>query len=278
MLGLILLAVGIVGFGLAAYWDLKTTEFPDWLPYSMIVLALVIRGGFAIAYADAWIFIWSLGIGAAFLGFGLLLYFTRQWGDGDAWLLGALGFLFPTATGFTVNTFFPFQLTILFNFFFIAFFYLLVYAITLGVRNPRIAKGFFTSLRGDLRGMVMIVLVFAVLSAGSGAVMSSVYPVPPALFMYLMLFPVLLAAILLFARYGRFVEKTLFKKQIDAKKVRVGDVPVGRRWRGLTEGEVRRIRARGDKMWIKEGVRFAPVFLITLLITVFYGGIFALFV
>jgi len=279
MLGLILLAVGVVGFGLAAYWDLKTTEFPDWLPYSMIIIALAIRGIFAIVYADAWIFIWSLGIGAGFLGFGLLLYFCRQWGDGDAWLIGALGFLFPTATGFTVNTFFPFQITLLVNFFFIAFFYLLIYAIGLGVRNPKIARGFFTNLRGDLKSIVLIVMVFAVLSVGLGIALSFTYIVPPALFTYLLFFPIFLAAILLFARYGRFIEKSpLFKRQIDAKKVRVGDVPVGKRWRSLSEAEVRRIRARGGKIWIKEGVRFAPVFLITLLFTLFCGGMFALFV
>jgi len=277
LLGWILLAVGIGGFGLAAYWDLRTTEFPDWLPYSMIILALGIRGAFAFIYADAWIFIWSLLIGGGFLVFGLLLYFSKQWGDGDAWLLGALGFLFPNATGFTVVTFFPFPLTLLFNFFFLSFFYLLVYSIALGIRNPRIAKGFFTTLKGELRGMLIIVAVFTLLCGGFGLAMASAFPLSPAFAIYIIMFPVLLVAILLFAKYGRFVEAHLFKRHIDAKRVRVGDVPIGNRWRSLSKAEVQRIRARGGKIWIKEGVRFAPAFLITLLFTLLYGGIFALF-
>jgi len=278
VLGIILLVVGIIGFGLAGYWDLKTTEFPDWLPYSMIIIALAVRGIFALVFADAWIFIWSLLIGGGFLGFGLLLYFSKQWGDGDAWLLGALGFLFPNETGFIVTTYFPFQLTVLFNFFFIAFFYLLVYAIALGVRNPQIAKGFFSTFRGEVKSVALIVIVFAILSAGFGMALSIMYFVPPMMFTYLMIFPILLAAILVFAHYGRFVEKHLFKRQIDAKEVREGDVPVGNRWRSLTKAEVKRIRARGGKLWIKEGVRFAPVFVITLIITVLFGGIFTIFI
>jgi len=115
MLDFILLAIGIVGFGLAGYWDLKTTEFPDWLPYSMIILALLFRGIFGFIQSDWWILGNSVFVGVVFLSLGLLLYFLRQWGDGDAWLLGALGFLFPTSS-FQINTFFPFPLTILFNF------------------------------------------------------------------------------------------------------------------------------------------------------------------
>lgn len=278
LLGLILLVLGVVGFGLAAYWDLKTTEFPDWLPYVMIIIALALRGVFAFIYADAWIFLWSLLIGSAFLGFGLLMYYCRQWGDGDAWLLGVMGFLFPNATGFAVVTVFPFPLTLIFNFFFISFFYLLVYSIALGMKNPKMTAVFFRTLRGELKGMLMVIVIFSALCAGLGLFVVFTYNIPSTFFLYLVMFPILLVAIMLFARYGKFVEKELFKRQIDAKKIREGDVPIDGRWRSLSEAEVRSIRARGGKIWIKEGVRFAPAFLITLLFTMLYGGIFALFI
>jgi len=278
MLGLILLAVGICGFGLAAYWDLKTTEFPDWLPYSIIILSLGIRAVFAFIYADAWILLSSLLIGSAFLGFGMLMYYARQWGDGDAWLIGALGFLFPDATGFAVNTFFPFPIAMLFNFFFVSFFYMVAYSVALGLMNRSVARKFFGSLRGNLKGMAMIIAVFTALCAGLVIALVSAFPMQPMMLVYMMLFPFVLAAILLFARYGKFVENNLFRRQISAKKVRVGDVPVGNRWRGLTEQEVKKIKNKGGKIWIKEGVRFAPAFIITLLVTMLYGGIFAAFV
>ena len=66
----ILLAIGVVGFGLAAYWDLKTTEFPDWLPYTMIILALLVRGIASLVLQDWSILTQSVIIG---LDFGLLI-------------------------------------------------------------------------------------------------------------------------------------------------------------------------------------------------------------
>ena len=37
----------------------------------------------------------SVLTGAAFSVLGAILYFTKQWGDGDAWLIGIFGFIFP---------------------------------------------------------------------------------------------------------------------------------------------------------------------------------------
>ena len=52
ILELILLAIGVAGFGLAGYWDLKTTEFPDWLPYSLIIASLAVKGGWGFFVSD----------------------------------------------------------------------------------------------------------------------------------------------------------------------------------------------------------------------------------
>ncbi|UCD07613.1 MAG: prepilin peptidase, partial [Candidatus Aenigmatarchaeota archaeon] len=119
MLGWVLLVIGIAGFGLAGYLDLKTTEFPDWIPYFIIVSALVVRGISAWLLQDLSIITESVLIGIVFLAFGLGLYYLKQWGDGDAWLLGAIGFLFPNPSGFQAVTMqFSFPIIMLFNFFF----------------------------------------------------------------------------------------------------------------------------------------------------------------
>jgi len=42
-------------------------------------------------------------------------------------------------------------------------------------------------------------------------------------------FPLLVLGLLLFLRYGRFIERTVFKRRVPASKLRPGDVPAGAR-------------------------------------------------
>ncbi|MFQ5647658.1 MAG: prepilin peptidase [Candidatus Aenigmatarchaeota archaeon] len=279
MMEWILLAIGIGGFGLAGYLDLKTTEFPDWIPYAMIIAALGVRGAFALAAWDPWTFLSSVMVGCGFLVFGLALYFLKQWGDGDAWLLGALGFLFPTQAGLpaAVPTVIPFPLVLLFNFFIISFFYLIVYSVGLGVKHPKALRKFSRELKGDLKGIAAIVVAFALACLGVVMYMSWGLGVPLERFYHILAFPALLLGVVLFVQYGKFIEKNMFKKQIPASRLRAGDVPIDSKWRTLTEKELKAIKKRGGKVWVKEGVRMAPVFLITLLVTAFWGFLFTLF-
>jgi Flp pilus assembly protein protease CpaA len=275
---LALLGISVVGFGLAGYWDLKTTEFPDWLPYVMIALALGTRGVFSLLLGSFSYIINSTIIGLAFLGFGLLLYFLRQWGDGDAWLLGTLGFLWPDSGSFPASAFIPFPAALLFNFFFIAFFYLLAYSLILGLKSTEVSRKFLTEL-GQAKGEIgKVVGVFTLGSIGLIGYVAIQFGVPFLNLIYLLLFPPLLLSVLVFARYGRFVEENLFKKKVPANKLRVGDVLIEDRWRGLTEKEVDKLKAKGSEVWIKEGVRFAPVFVITVLVTLFLGNLIMLFI
>jgi Flp pilus assembly protein protease CpaA len=278
MFGWILFAAGLVGFALAGYWDLKTTEFPDWLPYSMIVLALLVRGAYSVIVWDFTPFLNSVAIGLAFLAFGLALYFLKQWGDGDAWLLGALGFLFPDPAGFGFTSLFPFPAALFFNFFFIAFFYLLVYSIALGVKSGEASMRFFRELRGDLRGIAAIIIVFSLACLGIFLYFHYFYLVPVHVLNYILLLPPLFILLIFFLQYGKFVERNLFKRRIPVGRLRPGDVLVSERWRGLTAKEIEKLKKKGGEIWIKEGVRFAPVFVVTLIVTLFFGSLIGLFV
>ena len=276
LLGWILFAVGVTGFGMAAYLDLKTTEFPDWLPYSIIASALAIRAVFSFLMNDFSIITESVLVGMGFLLFGLALYALKQWGDGDAWLLGSLGFLFPDSAGFHVSTFFPFYITLLFNFFFIAFLYLIIYSIALGLKSPKISKKFFKDLKKDAGRIASIVVIFTVAVVILLYHVSTVYNPPLSFFTNALLFPVLLVALLVFVHYGRFIENNLFRKKIDVKDLKIGDVPVKEKWRVLTEKEVNALKKKGGTIWIKEGVRFAPVFIITIIISLLLGNILSI--
>lgn len=275
-----LLLLGSTGFlfFMAAYWDIRTTEFPDWLPYSIIIVSLGLRGVMSFLSGEWSYILNSALIGVLFLGFGMGLYYSRQWGDGDAWLLGSLGFAFPDAAGFAYASFIPFPAAILFNFFFIAFFYLLVYSIALGLRSPDTSRKFIGEIRGDLRRVVFMTIGFAVACAAIILFVTSYFAIPVGIFLPVILSPLLLFSVYMFMKYGRFVEANLFKRKIPAAKIRVGDVMFEGKWRGLTEKEVKAIMKKGKPVWIKEGVRFAPVFVITVLFTLFYGNILSLFI
>jgi len=273
-----LLAIGIAGFGLAGYWDLRYTEFPDWLPYSIIILALVVRGIFAFLGNNFWIIGDSIIVGLIFLGLGLLLYFSKQWGDGDAWLLGALGFLFPNASGFAVRGILPFPLTLLFNFLFISLIYLIIYSILLGLKKREVNKIYWDYLKGQSRIIVFLIALFFAFSWGFAVYLYSVLSVTLAALTPLILFPFLLAFILLFTSYARVVEESLFKRRISVKDLKVGDVILKGRWRGLNKSEIRELRMGKRYVWVKEGVRFAPVFLFAMLTSLFYGDLIMIFI
>jgi Flp pilus assembly protein protease CpaA len=275
MLGWLLLTVGVAGFGWAGFSDLRTTEFRDEIPYALITAALVIRGLAAIFTNDVSIFLNSLVYGILFLGFGILLYHLNQWGDGDAWLLGALGFLFPDPAGFSFNSVLPFPLALIFNFLFISFAYLIVYSIAVGVTSG-VGGAFFHELKGGGRGIFGATLVFALVIFGAVAYLLKNGLMTPelSLFWPLLASPFLLFGMLVFVRYGRFIETRVFRKRIPVSKLKVGDVPVNQKWKVMTRSEFRMLKSRGGSVWIKEGVRFAPVFIITLVITLFYGALF----
>ncbi|HJW96653.1 MAG TPA: HMG-box domain-containing protein [archaeon] len=281
----ILLAIGTAGFGLGAYWDIKTTEFPDWLPYSIILSALGVRGAFAYILGDWWILLSSVIVGALFLGFGLMLYFMKQWGDGDAWLLGGLGFLFPAYSAFEIaaNPFqfwgqFPFPIIMLFNFFFISFAYLVAYSIGLGLRYRKVSRKFWKELRSDSRNVLLLMIFFAAACLAMILYLGIYLEIPLSRMYNMLSLPFLFAAVIIFIRYGRFVEQNLFRKKVLAKNLRVGDVLIGEKWKGLTQEEIKKLRKKGGSVWIKEGVRFAPVFIIALYVTLFLGSLLGIFV
>jgi len=275
MIGLLLLAVGVCGFGLAAYWDLKTTEFPDWLPYSIIVSALAIRGGYTLFTGDMSYIISSVVYGLVFLAAGLVMYLARQWGDGDAWLMGALGFLFPDAAGFM--PFFgvqaPFWIMLILNFFLISLVYLVLYAVIIGARKPGVWKTFSKNVGAR---KLVIISSFALILAASlctALYLSYNFAVPIYDFSGILAMPLIAISMLLFLQYARAVESDLFRRKIKAKDLRAGDVLITGKWRGITQEEVEKLRKKGGDVWIKEGVRFAPVFVITVLVTVFVGSV-----
>ncbi len=277
MLDYVFLAIGLAGFGLAAYWDLRYTEFPDWLPYSMIMLTIATKAAASFLADDWWILLNSFLVGTLFLGLGLLLYFSRQWGDGDAWLMGAMGFLLPAQMGFGTQTVLPFPMGVLFNFLLISLVYLIAYSVFLGLKNRSINKKYADVLRDEKYKLIGMSAFFFAFSWGFAFFMDSLY-FSDVNIMQMFLLPFLLTFILFFSYYAKTVEKNLFKRKIRTSELREGDVILDGRWKGVTKRDIAMLKRKTKHVWIKEGVRFAPVFVITMLISIFYGDLLFLLV
>ncbi|HLD57496.1 MAG TPA: prepilin peptidase [archaeon] len=264
-----LFAIGVIGFGLAGYLDLKKTEFPGWIPYGLIAASVLvfsldglITGGFSLLTN-------SVLYGLVFLAIGLGLYFSRQWGDGDAWLLGALGFALPSRLIFPEQaSITPFYFALFFNFLVVALVYTIVYSIALGFRDVKTRKRFFSEAEKGLRYKIVSIIVVAVAFLAVYFYLSSISTWTAA---YVLLLPPLFAFFVFFTDYTRIMEKHVFRKKVLTKNLRPGDVVLGGKWRGLTKQDIKKIRKK--YVIVKEGIRLAPVFLITFLLTVLFGAL-----
>ncbi len=273
MLDIILLIIGFAGFGIAGYLDLKNTEFPDLIPYGMIAAILVARAAYSVYSGSFSGLFESVFIGLAFLGVGFALYLLKQWGDGDAWLLGVLGFLLPNNLITKQLNFVPAYFSLLINFFLVSFFYLIAYSAAIGMRSSNVKRLFLKRVRGEARTTIALSAVFLVSYSAIIFYLNSVSAIRAGLLGMYVFFPALVVFVVFFQGYAKAVEKIMFKRKINVKQLRPGDVLVGDRWRGLTKQELRKMRKENKAVWIKEGVRFAPSFLITLVVTLFFGSL-----
>lgn len=260
MLEMIFLAVLLSS--IAAFWDLLTTEVPDEIP------ALMISSGVFFWYirwlnGDAAAFVYSLLIGTAILAAGLVLYKSGKWGGADAWILAAIFYMVPVVNNRI------FLVDYMYNLLIVSSAYTIVYAIILGLLNRNVFRYFLVDLKANAR---MISVLLMCLAAGFALIY--LYSLPPPFISITIMFTFLL----FFWRYAQAIEKKVFTKRIPAGNLKVGDVLQSMIWRGLTYEEVRKIRKQKKYVVIKEGMRFVPVFPITLIVTLFYGNVLFLFI
>ena len=276
MLEILLFVVAFVGSVLASYFDLKTTEIPDEIPYVMMAIGIVgnlVKSYLTLSY---WPFLLSLIVGLGFLGFGFIMYYAGQWGGGDAKILSAIGFLLPNLTPeIKVEFFFPFPLSFFFNVFLIGAIYIILYAIAMSIKNKKIWTLFFKDLKASIKTIAAFTFALIVFFAVFGIIFVRYYEILMVKDAVLLTVIISLSFIGLFVlwKFVKAVEDVGFKKKIPVSELKVGDVLMEYKvWEGITEKDLKKIKKSGKKyVWIKEGVRFAPTFPLALLFTILVG-------
>jgi Flp pilus assembly protein protease CpaA len=269
MLELLLIAIALIGSFAAGFYDLKTSNVPDKVCISMIILGLVTHIISGIITKDFSAFLYSLLFGGVFLAFSLLMYYTGQWGGGDGELLIALGVLLPNLS--LAKTYFPFALSFFINSFFIGAAYSIIYSLILSYKNHSISKNFFKSIKQPLPLTILAILF-----------LSSIIS-----FFYLKILSVilfLLFVLVLFWKFAKSIEKGFYKR-IPVSKLKIDDMlgediprlKIYKKFiKGLTKEQIRRIKRIKKYVVIKEGIRYGLVFPLTLLFTLLFGDIFFL--
>lgn len=276
----ILLLAALVGSALAGIVDLKTTEIPDWIPHTMIGMGIAGNAAISILTGSYESIGLSLAFGIGFLAFGFFLYYTGQWGGGDAKILSSIGFLLPQLS---INkSIFPFPLGFFFNVFFVGAVYMIGYTIILALSNKKIIENFLWRLKGSVKELVYLTVSIVAIIALAGFLAikklefielnqiaffgSSILGI--SIFMFLLW------------KLTKSVEEVGFKRRIRISQLKEGDVLEDSKiWEGLSKKEVEKIKkSKRGYVIIKEGVRFAPTFFLALLATLLFGDIVLLII
>lgn len=270
MFELLLVAIALIGSFAAGIYDLKTSNIPDKVCLVMIASGLFIHTVYGFSTGDFSILINSLLFGGLFLTFGLLMYYTGQWGGGDGELLVSIGILLPNLS--LVKTYFPFAISFFINSFFVGAAYSIIYSLILAYKNPKISKNFFTNLMD--RKIIIILFGFCF----------SIFFLFISQFI-LFAISVLISILILFHKFSKTIEESFYHK-IPVRKLKVDDMlgediprlKLYKRYiKGLTKDQIRKIRKIRKYVIIREGIRYGIVFPLTLLFTLIFRDFFLFF-
>jgi Flp pilus assembly protein protease CpaA len=271
--GIILVAL-LVG----SYTDLRKREVADWLNYSLIFAGIGIRLIATLVEQD-WSYLLKglFGFLAMFL-LALLMFYTGQWGGGDAKMIMGIGVLI----GLEFNRY-AFLLHFLVNVLIFGALFGLLYSLYLVIRNHKAFGKEFAKKYSEKKmtkwfvwGGTLVLLLAAVFVPAQ-------IKVPVAL----------LAALLLVSFYSfiylKSVEKAAMLKWLDPEALVEGDWVVeevkagkklvcGPKDLGLDESQIQELiklkkRGRLKKVLVKDGFPFVPGFLIAFIATYLWGNV-----
>ncbi len=285
-----------------AIYDIKTTEIPDFVPLGGFVGALLIYLGRGVVFSQ-WddIFI-AFATATIFLVLGYALFSTGQWGEADVLILASIGFAVPKPLSFfhpnlmAVNHLLFYPVAFLINCFVVgaiyAILFTLIYALLYAEKKSELLKASFEGMR--IKGVVASIPL--VMGCTAYLYLS---PLNESIAMEMVLvgakYTAIMFLLFILLNFARHADRNVFMRYISIQKLKEGDVlaedvktPTKRfsskLFVGLTKQDVDFIKKawksgklkteRKGKIKIKEGVRYAPTFFLSLLVTAKYGFIF----
>ncbi|MBN1175047.1 prepilin peptidase [Candidatus Woesearchaeota archaeon] len=279
-------AIILIGLGIATVTDIKKREVPDTLNFGLIILGVVI-GILGSVFSKSWqpciTSILGLGIG---YGVGALMFYTGQWGGGDAKMLMGMGAILGTQWTEIISLFngtqnIPFFFTTIITIFIAGGIYGFAYAIFLIIKNRKEFKIEFRRKREE-KNMIKVRKI--VLGATALIVLGMLLVDDKFLKMALGI----IAVFVFFGQYlfiiSKVVEKVCMIKTVPIRALTEGDwivediIVKGKRICGPKDlgisleqiEELKKNKIRTIK--IKEGIPFIPGFLLGYILMVVFGN------
>jgi len=272
---LVFLIIVLIYLILASVYDIKTREVPDFLSYSLLAIALFFALSKSIYFHTFSFIIQSLFGILIFIILSFFLYYTRQWGGGDAKLLIALGASFPVYPGFLLNYFspnlsMPFLIIFLINLAVFGSLYSVLYAIIIVARQKNSLKSFNKKYLIFLYfSLALFLISFSLQKTFSLLLIATALVI---------LYPFLFHFIKIF-------EKNFMFKTLPLSKITEGDwlseniyknkkLILSKNSPGLTLKDIKKLKALKIKqVKIKYGMPFIPSFLIAFIISLIFGSL-----
>lgn len=282
MLDILLITVTVIWLIFASISDLKTREVPDWISFSLTIIAISFLIIQTINEKNLKLLIQPLIFGMIFTAIAFTMYYTKQWGGGDTKLLIPLGIILSTYPNKLLNYFSPelniqFPLIVLINIFVIGTIYSLFYSFFLAIKNKE--KFLKEYKKNEFKKEKIIAIILAVILA-----LTAIYFSYPKNILSLLLSVIILISPYLLA-FVKSVEKGCMYEKISVNKLTEGDwvaeniynnkkLIINQNNLGVTKEQISIIKKIKKEILVKNGLPFIPSFLMAVIISLIFGNIF----
>lgn len=282
---LLLLGIAIIFLIFASITDIKKKEVPNWLSFSLVAIALAIRGIGALVFKDFSYFYWALIAVVIFYALGEIFFYSNIFGGGDAKLFVALAAVFATgpyfvnAMGSGLGFGEPFLLTFMINSLFLGSVWGMIVSIFIFIKMPR--KKFFiqfNSINKKLKWARIISLVFALISIIFTFILNEAW------FIIMGVMILILPSIYSFLKVIENNQKRLMNPRdlVEGdylyENARIGKTIIKKSVHGLSKKQINLLRKVKKKVWVNPGLIFVPIILIALIVSLFYGNLLFLII
>ncbi len=259
---IVLFLIGFVWILFAVVHDLRTTEVPDWLNFSLALFGLSTRFFYSLFYHDFSYFyqgiIW-LGI---FFVLGIVLYYIHTFAAGDAKLFISLGAILPIYNNFSLNI--KPMLIFVVLFFVVGSLFSLLAVVFFTLLHPKKVFSSFLNYLSNKVYFFFFVLFFVV------SLVSLFFNT----FFFVLIFILYIFYILTLIIDSQFMQKYVSPNELMEGDWLVHDVVVGGKviratWHGLDKKDIELFKKHKKEVLIRQGVCFTPVFLISYIIFIF---------
>ena len=261
-------ALAFVWIVFATVQDLRSREIANWLNFSLIVFALGFRFFYSLFSEVGYGFFYQGLIGfGIFFGLGHLMYYGKFFAGGDAKLMMALGSVLPFTGNFLTNV--KIFVAFLTLFLLAGAIFILFVSFVLSLKNFKAFRKEFVLQLQKKKIMSYSIFLIGILVMLLGffdriLILSGIF--------------IFLIPYLYF--YTKAVDEVCMIRKVKPENltegdwlyrdVKIGDKNIEAKWDGLTLSEIRRIKSAGKEVFVRYGIEFTPVFLMSFLALVYF--------